>query len=115
MGPLRPHTRACSVRAGSSFGADTHDSCLFARPGNTHASWRISLCSQRAAPNTEMQPSHLAVESCGLRPILLPESSMLYGLTQLQRERFDEEGFLIVENALSLDQLNLLLDVVDHL
>jgi ectoine hydroxylase len=40
---------------------------------------------------------------------------MLYGLTQLQRERFEEQGFLIVENALSPDQLKVLEDAVDHL
>jgi ectoine hydroxylase-related dioxygenase (phytanoyl-CoA dioxygenase family) len=40
---------------------------------------------------------------------------MLYGLTQLQRERFDEQGFLIIDNALSPDQLNKLVDVVDGL
>jgi len=40
---------------------------------------------------------------------------MRYGLTQLEREKFEEQGFLIVQSALSPDQVKVLVEVSDSL
>jgi ectoine hydroxylase len=40
---------------------------------------------------------------------------MQYSMTALQRKQFDEQGFFIVENALSPDQLDALLGATDEL
>ena len=40
---------------------------------------------------------------------------MFYGLTPLQRQQFDQQGFLIIEDALSPEQHHALADVVDGL